>query len=288
MTRQWNWQILRAGSFRLDGGAMFGIIPRVLWEKQAPADEQHRIGLQTNCLLLRDGGDTVLIETGFGDKFAGKDRDIFALEDRWIGDALAEVGVSCEEITHVILTHLHFDHAGGTTRRGDDGAAVPTFPNARLHVQRTEWDDANANKSVMTRTYLPENLQPIQHQIELIEGEHHIAELGIRVFPVPGHTWGQQAVLFEGVNRSAGLEGRFVFPGDVMPTAAHAGPPYNMAYDVLPYQNMLTKADLLRRCRAGEITIIIDHEPGHPCVRVHESADRPGRYTLVPVGESIA
>ncbi len=272
----WRWQLLRAGSFRLDGGTMFGIIPRVLWSKVAPPDELNRITLQTNCLLLDDGERKVLVETGYGNKFDARGREMFGLESRWIGDALSDIGVDRADIDAVVVTHLHFDHAGGLTSVDAPGAAPrPSFPNARIYVQRTEWEDALANKSTMTRTYLRENFDPIADRVELLDGETE-ALPGIRVTPTRGHTWGQQGVLFDDA------DGAVVFPGDVMPTANHVGLAYNMAYDVLPYENLLTKRGLLARCIERDWRIAIDHEPGHPLVKARRHPDRPDQFRLEP------
>lgn len=270
----WRWQLLRAGSFRLDGGAMFGIIPKVLWSRDTPCDDKNRISLQTNCLLLENGSRRVLVESGYGNKSDDKMRAMFEMEDRSVLDALSECGCDPESVTDVVLTHLHFDHAGGVTKvETPGGEPRVSFPNAAIHVQRTEWEDALANKSTMTRTYLRENLEPIADQIRLLEGETEVVD-GLRVLPVPGHTWGQQAVLFEDD------EGLVVFPGDVMPTAAHSGVAYNMAYDILPFENIQTKRRLLDRAASEGWRVVIDHEPGNPIRHVSADAEHPGRYEL--------
>ncbi len=283
MAETWDWKLLRAGSFRLDGGAMFGIIPKALWQRTTDCDDQNRITLQTNCLLLDNGERKVLIETGYGNKFEEKMRAQFALEERSIVDALGEEGVEVDEIDDVVLTHLHFDHAGGLTQRipatspkGID-RIVPTFPNARVHVQRREWDDALANRSTMTRTYLKEHLAPIKNSLGLYNGEvEPIA--GVWVSPAPGHTWGQQSVFF----RDA--DGVVIFPGDVMPTVHHAGLAFNMAYDVEPFTNMQTKAKLLERCVDEGWRWVLDHEPGAGAVvRVARHPERTGIFSLTAV-----
>ncbi len=273
MSQQWNWTVLQAGALRLDGGGMFGVIPRALWSKVTSPDERHRIGLQTNCLLLESNGHRVLVETGCGDKWTEKQRDIFAIEERTVVDALAEQNVHPEAIEHVLLTHLHFDHAGGLTHVDADGDCVRTFPHAEVHVQRSEWQDALAGKSTMTGTYLRSHLDPVQACVQLAEGECAVLP-GISVVPVPGHTWGQQAVLVETV------DGTVCFPGDVMPTRHHVGAPYSMGYDMMPYQNMQTKKWLLDRAVDESWTLVLDHEPDEPVVTVRRAGDW---YELEPV-----
>ena len=265
--------LLRAGAFRLDGGGMFGLVPRVLWSKLVAPDERHRIPVQTNCLLLRDGERTVLVETGYGDKWSDKDRDIWSLERRTVVDALAEVGVEPAQITHVIVTHLHFDHAAALTVLDDDGSLRPTFPNAGIIVQRTEWEDALSNRSTMTRTYLRTHLDPIADRVRCVEGEVEVLP-GVTVWPMPGHTWGQQAIRFDDG------AGTVCFPGDVMPTANHVGSAFSMAYDMLPHENMLRKLELLRRAEGEGWRIVLDHEPGHPVRKAVRDASDPGRFHL--------
>ncbi len=270
---RWSWRLLRAGGFRLDGGSMFGVVPKPVWSRLVEPDDRNRIPLQTNCVLLENGSTKVLVETGYGGKWSEKDRDVFALEPRTVVDALREVGARPGEIDVVVVTHLHFDHAGGLTHVGDGGEPVRSFPNASIVVQQTEWDDARANKSTMTRTYLPGHLEPIENQVRAVDGEVEV-EPGLTVWPMPGHTWGHQAVRF--LDR----DGVVCFPGDVMPTVNHVGPAFNMGYDMQPYRNMRSKARLLRRAAAEGWRLVLDHEPEHPVVRAADDPDRPGRYVL--------
>lgn len=273
----WSWKLLRAGSLGLDGGSMFGVVPKTIWSGLVVPDENNRIPLQTNCLLLEDGTTTILVETGFGDKWTDKERGFYDLERRSVVDALAEVGVEPQQVDRVIVTHLHFDHAAALTRLGSGGEPVPTFPNARIVAQKTEWQDALANKSTMTRTYLKSHLEPVADQVDLVEGEVEIAA-GLTVFPMPGHTWGQQAVRFDDGR------GTVCFAGDVLPTIHHVGFPFNMGYDVLPYQNMQSKKALLERAAGDGWRLVLDHEPGDPVVRVIHDPDRAGRYQLERCG----
>ncbi len=270
----WSWKLLRAGSFGLDGGSMFGVVPKTIWAKLVEPDKNNRIPLQTNCLLLDDGTHRVLIETGFGDKWSDKERGFYDLERRTVVDALRESGCEPDQISHVVVTHLHFDHAAALTRLDAAGNLVSTFPNATVFVQKAEWDDALANKSTMTRTYLRSHLDPIADRLHPLEGEQAILA-GIRTLPMSGHTWGHQAVCFDDEH------GVVCFSGDVMPTIHHASPAFNMAYDVLPHQNMLTKSVLLKRAAAEGWRLVLDHESGDPVVRVEHDPQRAGRFKLV-------
>jgi len=267
----WSWRLLRAGAFKLDAGAMFGLIPKPLWSRRVAPDERNRMPLNTNCLLLERDGHIALIETGLGDKSSDKERDIFAIEARSIVDALHEVDCDPSDIDTVILTHLHFDHAGGVTRlpqqgekpHGDTGA-VRTFPNAEIVVQHQEWEDALAGRSTMHSTYLKEFLEPMREQVRTVEGSEEPL-LGVEVRSLPGHTWGHQGVFIEDA------KGRtLVFPGDLMPTINHAGLTWNMAYDMLPYENMLQKRAFLSEAVRDGWLLALAHEPGEAIVTVEE------------------
>jgi glyoxylase-like metal-dependent hydrolase (beta-lactamase superfamily II) len=312
MTTVYSWRLLRAGAFRLDGGSMFGIIPRVVWSRAAPPDDRGRIPVHHNCLLLqRDGPGNgprlVLVEAGTGDKLDDRSRDLFALQDRSIVDALLETGTEPERIDAVVVTHLHFDHAGGLTRRCRPGespdwtgpascfaGARPdhpvkrTFPNATVHVQQREWADALANKSVMTRTYFRDHLEPIRDQVRTVDSPRPFppgavplrdamppaplalrqSEIlpGISVFLAPGHTWGQQAVKFQDPSGRS-----VVFTPDFLPTVNHVGAAYNLAYDVEPYTSTLTRRWFLHAAADENWTLVLDHEPGDPVRRVRRT-----------------
>lgn len=315
----YRWQLLRAGPLWLDGGGMFGVIPRVVWNRSVPCDEQGRIEVAHNCLLLERVGNAadsprrVLIETGSGDKADSKMRKIFGLTDFSIADAVAAAGVPCEEIEQVIVSHLHFDHAGGLTCLSREGQAADwvgptgfgdilqgvtrTFPNAPITVQRTEWEDAIANRSTMTRTYLRDHLEPIRPHLRLIDSsapfpsghrperdeepplplrERETEVLpGIFVFRVPGHTWGQQAIRF-----TDDLGRTVVFTPDVLPTVHHVGAAYNLAYDQEPYISTVTRHWFLAAAVREDWLLVLDHEPGNPVVRVR--ADGKGWFGLKP------
>lgn len=273
---QWRVTPLRAGGFRLDGGGMFGLIPKTFWSTWIPADESNRIGLACNCLLLEDGTRRVLVETGYGAKWSAKDRGIYLLEERTVVDALAERGVTPSMIDHVIVSHLHFDHAAGLTQLAADGGVEPTFPRATILVQRREWEDALANRSTMTKTYLRTHLDPIRERLTLLDGPGEPLP-GIAVRPLPGHTWGQQGILIRG---GAGI---VAFPADLIPTMHHVHLSASMGYDVLPYENMLNKRAFLAEAASEGWTIALDHDPVAPLVRAVAEAPDMSRFRLEPV-----
>ncbi len=260
-------RFLCGGRLSLDGGAMFGIVPRTLWERVAKPDEAHRVALGTCCLLVETGGRRIVVETGIGDKYDERDRRIYALSDHWLADSLAAVGVDPAEIDLVVLTHLHFDHAGGATRRGAAGRAAPTFPRAAYVVPRGEWDDARTGHYVMSGTYREENLAPLEAsgRLSLVSGEAEIAP-GVRVLPLPGHTRHQQGVRVHGGGRT------LLHLADLMPTSAHVGLRYNMAYDLLPYENMRTKERMLSEAVAGGWTLLCGQDAAWPTWRAQGGA----------------
>lgn len=255
---------------------MFGLIPRVVWMKWFQAgviDDANRMPLQTNSLLLESGGRLVVVEVGIGDKMSAKEHQMYAQEmtpaggPRCIHHALEEVGCRAEDISAVITTHLHFDHAGGLTRRGTGERPVLTFPKATLHTQEQEWADALAGRSTMNKTYLPNHLtEEVRERTLPASGEREVLP-GITVIPVPGHTWGQQVVRIET------SRGPVVFCNDVMPTALHCRPTTNLAYDVEPYTSMIERRKLLERAHREGWRLVLDHEAGHPVFRVEREGE---------------
>lgn len=267
--------LLDGGHLWLDGGAMFGIIPKPLWSRRVEVDDANRMPLAMTCFLVECDGRRVLIETGSGrlEKYGEKERSIFRLSDHWIGDSLAAIGVECESIDVVILTHLHFDHAGGGTIPDGHGGYDVTFPRAKYVVQRGEWEDAVGGYAVMTGTYREENLAPLERAgvLSLVDGEAEIVP-GVSVLALPGHTRYQQGVVFSSGDR------RVVLPADMMPTSAHVGLRYNMGYDLLPYENMLNKEKLLRDVSAGDGHLLLGQDPADAYWRV--TRERGDRYSL--------
>lgn len=278
--------IVNGGRLRLDGGAMFGIIPKALWSRRTTADADNRIELACNCVLLETSGPAAqraLIEVGHGCKYDQKEQQIFAIDpQQWLLPALRAGGVAVEEIEDVILSHLHFDHAGGLTHPGGDpgGPLAPTFPRARVHVQRREFEDARANFGIMTNTYREQNFQAIDDAKawRLLDGPAEVIPR-VQALLTAGHTRGHHSLKIIGEDRTA------VFAGDVLPTAAHVGPPYNMAYDLLPLENRVSKRELLGAAADGDWLLILDHEPQTPVVSVRRVKDW---FELTPVSAAAS
>ena len=245
------------GQFRLDGGAMFGVVPRFLWEKCCPADELNRIQLSLRCLLIQAHGKNILVDTGVGQKNDQKFNRRFAVtHDPSLVGSLHDLGLSAEEMDWVINTHLHFDHAGGNTIRNGDGHIVSTFPKAKYLVQRGEYDDAVFSNERTRASYRRENFQPIMqaNQWEFLEGETELLP-GVSVVVTPGHTQNHQSVKVESEGQVA------FFLGDLIPTVSHLPLPYLMGYDLYPLQTLETKRWVLDRAFQENWLLIFEHDP---------------------------
>jgi glyoxylase-like metal-dependent hydrolase (beta-lactamase superfamily II) len=245
-------EAIEAGAFSLDGGTMFGVVPRALWERQHPADARNRIRLTARCLLVRGPGTVALVDTGMGDEWSDKQRELFALDPAAALLArLEERGLAPGDVTDVVLTHLHFDHAGGLVRRG-----ALTFPRATHHVQRRQWEWAQSPTERDRGSFRPENFALLQDSAQLnrVEGERELWP-GFHVLPTDGHTAAHQSVLVEGGGRSA------LFAGDLIPTAAHLRAAWGMSYDLQPLQLLREKRQLLERAAADGTLVVFDHDP---------------------------
>ena len=235
-------RIFSDGVFRLDGGAMFGIVPKVLWERQKKADERNRVTMDMNCLLIRDADHVVLVETGAGPKLTDKQKQNFGIEDPpRLLDELKTLGVRPEEVTLVINTHLHFDHCGGNTYR-DGERVVPTFPRASYVFQRREWEDAIAPNERTRGSYLPDDYAPLEAagKLELIDESVEILP-GVRLDRVQGHTRGTQTV------RVADRDTTLFFSSDFLPDRHHLPLPWIPAFDLFPLDTLAAKKLILRR-----------------------------------------
>ncbi len=249
-------QLLSDGTFKLDGGAMHGVVPHALWEKQNPTDEKNRILLGLNCLLVDTGREKVLVEPGIGMGHSEKFSSIFCIDKkRTLLSELANLKVSPSEISYVIPTHLHFDHAGGLV---DWSNGKLLFPKARIVVQELEWKAAMNPHPKNQASYLPEFLEPLKKAtLELINGDKEILP-GIRVSLTGGHTHGHQAVFLQGEKNLV------AYPGDLIPTAAHVNPLWTMAYDVEPEQSISMKKVLLKQGVLEKWTFVLVHDPRKP------------------------
>jgi glyoxylase-like metal-dependent hydrolase (beta-lactamase superfamily II) len=262
--------LLSDGTFALDGGAMFGVVPRVVWEKSDPPDEKNRVTLGLNvALVLTEDGKRILVDTGMGDKWTEKERAIYRIErSSTIPGELAARGLGPADIDVVINTHLHFDHAGGNTV-WRSGQAVPTFPRARYVVQRGEWQDATHAHERNRASYREENFRPLEAsgQLDLVEGEAEIAK-GVRVVPVGGHTAHHQMVVITGGGRTLAV------PTDLLPTTSHLPLPFVMSYDLFPVATLEAKRVFLTRAAEEHWDVLFYHDARTPLGRVQRAQDR--------------
>jgi glyoxylase-like metal-dependent hydrolase (beta-lactamase superfamily II) len=264
-----NVHAIQAGGQRLDGGAMFGVVPKPLWERRIPADERNRIQLGMRCLLIEHPSGLILIDSGAGNKENAKFHDIYGVENAGangrtaLEDGLAQVGVSPEQIAFLISTHLHFDHAGGNTFIDEAGVVRPTFPRARYFVQRGEYEFATHPNERTAASYFDRNYVPTLEsgQLELLEGESEIVD-SIGVIVTPGHTPYHQSIVIRSGGETA------IFLGDLVPTHAHLPLPWIMGYDVEPLVTLESKRGLLKRVEQENWTVIFEHDAVVPWGRV--------------------
>jgi glyoxylase-like metal-dependent hydrolase (beta-lactamase superfamily II) len=267
--------LITDGTFRLDGGAMFGVIPRPLWERVAPPDERNRILLAMNSLLIRAAGKWVLVETGAGDKWDAKHVGIYAFQGPpRLPDKLAGRGVPPEKIDIVINTHLHLDHCGWNTRLVN-GKAVPTFPNARYIVQRGELEHAKAPSERDRGSYFPDDFVPIaaSGQWSLLEADTMVVP-GVEVVRVPGHNEHMMCVLLRGGGQTV------FFTADLIPTAAHLPLPWIMGYDLYPLMTLQNKKKWIPEAVRGNWLVIFGHDARTPAGHLRE---KDGAAVLEPV-----
>lgn len=242
--------------FRLDGGAMFGSVPKTLWSKKIAADEANRIQLTCRLMILRGHGRIVIVDLGMGRKWSDKERQIYAIE------ALDEQPIweRCSDVTDVVLTHLHFDHCGGIARWTESGESVPAFPRAATYVQRANLEAAKKPGVRERASYLANNVQPVEalnDRLHLCESDQEILP-GITVHAVNGHTEGLQWIkVGEG-------RGAVVYPADLIPTAHHLGVPYVMGYDLCAKTSMEEKAKFLEQAIAEEWIVVFEHDAHTP------------------------
>jgi glyoxylase-like metal-dependent hydrolase (beta-lactamase superfamily II) len=271
----WTLHSVSGGRFRVDGGTMFGVVPRAVWQKLQPPDDSNRIRNATNCVLARNARHTVLIDTGYGGKCGQREREYMALESgEPILTSLAAIDVDPDDINLVVLSHLHFDHAGGATTATHDDTLEPTFRRARYIVQRTEWEDAISGAPELRNAYPAPWLLPLaEHKrLELIEGDVEILP-GLRAIVTGGHTRGHQAILIESRGETA------FYLGDLCPMTTHVRSLWGMSYDMYPLEVRRRKPELLGQAADNGWWVLWDHDPDVAVSKIQRDAEREFQIT---------
>jgi glyoxylase-like metal-dependent hydrolase (beta-lactamase superfamily II) len=260
------------GTYLLDGGAMFGVVPKSMWSKKVQADERNLMTCGTNSVLVEANGKRVLIETGIGDKLGPRLKAIFENHERLLDDLTAG-GVDAASIDVVINSHLHFDHCGWNTMR-KDGKVVPTFPNAKYYAPRGEWEHGKKQLERDRISYISDNYDPLisSGQMTLVEGTKEIVP-GIWVEPMPGHTRTMQAIIIQSRGETA------CYISDLMPTTAHLDVTWVMAYDLFPLETIENKKKYYERALPGKWLTLFTHDPTTPWARIEKTET--GKYVLV-------
>jgi len=268
------FHMISAGHVLLDGGAMFGVIPRPMWEKKMAPDSRNRITLSMNCLLIHAGGKRILIETGAGDKMNAKFRDLYGIDGPFLDQGLRNYGLNSANIDIVVNTHLHFDHCGGNTRVEMD-KVVPAFPNARYMVHRGEFQHAMNPSERDRASYVPENYAPLEAagRLTLLEDDGEVVP-GVELIRIPGHT----AHMF-GVKLTGGGKTAFLF-ADLVPTTAHLPLPWIMGYDLYPMMTLENKKRWIPEVVREGWLAIFAHDARVPAGYLR---DRDGRWEAEPV-----
>ena len=269
--------LIDAGRLGLDGGAMFGIVPKPLWQRKTTPDDQNRIPLQMRCLLLEGHGRLILVDCGLGDKADDKFRTIYAVDPDapTLAQSLRRAGFGMADVTDLVLTHLHFDHCGGATVRDGDRLRV-AFPNAEVHVQKEHWEWAKVSPREQA-SFLPENLEPLgaSGQLRLIEpyaiggsSQHGDPQLfpNVETVVVHGHTHGQQLLKVIGDDQT------LLFAADLLPTTAHVPLLWNMGYDVEPLKTVAEKETLLPQAADEGWLVLFEHDPETAVARIERTA----------------
>jgi len=242
--------------FHLDGGTMFGVVPKILWSRLVPADENNLITMHLNLLLVRTGEANVLIDTGLGDSLNDKMRKIYGLRaSSNLESELARYDLKPEDISHVVFSHLHADHSSGAIKIDSSGEKALRFPNARHYAQKQEWEDATHPNERTAATYLTDNLIVLQKSgaLETIKGDLQITK-GIRVWKTGGHTPGHQAVIVESKGEV------LICPADIIPMSAHLKAPYIAGVDLNPLETMERKKEIIQRCVNDGWLLAFDHD----------------------------
>ncbi|HEU5131548.1 MAG TPA: MBL fold metallo-hydrolase, partial [Pyrinomonadaceae bacterium] len=260
-------EILQDTEFRLDGGAMFGVVPRKLWARECPPDDENRIRMNMNCVFIDTGAEKILIETGIGNKWNAKQESMYGIDRvRPLSETLTtRTGATADDITIVVNTHLHFDHAGGNTKLDADGKPVAAFPNARYFVSRAELEHADRPSERDRASYLPENWQPLVEsgQLEAKDSDYEVVP-GLTMETIAGHNRSMQCWRLE-------RDGKTMFGfADLVPMRAHVRLPWIMGYDLYPVETLDAKKKLLPQAARENWICMFYHDPDEPLCRVQK------------------
>lgn len=264
---------IETGDFRLDGGAMFGVVPKTLWERGIPADDKNRIPMTMRCLLIKSNntGKVYLIDNGAGTKFNDKMTDIYQLDQsvKNLEASFKEHGFSFDEVTDVIFTHLHFDHCGGTSYYDEENELRHTFKHATYHVVNSHWETATDPNAREKASFLPENINPIKESGRLnLVNDGHEYEPGLSTVTVNGHTKGQQ------LPKITHNENSIVFVADLLPTHVHVPLPWVMGYDMYPAQTLAEKKEFLKRAASEDWNLYLEHDAEQEMIKISNENGR--------------
>ncbi len=260
------------GTFKLDGGAMFGTVPKPVWEKYFRADERNKITLGTNVLVIKSGKNTALVDLGMGDKFDKKLEGIYEIDrTKTLLQDLSEKEIEREAVTHIFITHGHLDHTGWATTYSHD-KIVPTFPNAKYYMQEDTLKEIREPNQKTKPNYNYLNFENLDDHIELLNGDEEVFP-GVELIKSGGHTKGHQVVTLRVGNKT------FIYFGDLIPTSAHIKPAYVMAYDLYPMDTFSKKKEILEKAFEGGWTLFFEHDPATPSAQLADIES----YTLKKV-----
>jgi len=254
-----NLYTIETGDIKLDGGAMFGVVPKTLWSRGIAANENNRISMTMRCLLVESTktGKLYLIDNGVGSKFNEKLMDIYEIDfsEKSLLSSLNFHGFSPIQITDIIFTHLHFDHCGGTTFYDENGEPAFTFPNAKYHINKRHWETAIQPNAREKASFLRENIEPLKSSLNVhLVDDNHEFESGLSTYMANGHTIGQQLPLITDGDRT------LLFVADLLPTHVHVPLPWVMGYDMYPAQTLLEKEQFLQLASDNDWFIFLEHD----------------------------
>ena len=259
--------LFNISNFRVDGGAMFGVVPKALWSRQVKPDENNTIVLSLNSLVIETEGRVILVDTGWGDKQPEKFfRHVYLHGGSGLTEGLAQCGYKPDDITDIIITHLHADHCGGAFINSEDGGVKPVFPNATYHISKEQWEWANESNLREEDAFLPENIRPFDEtgRLNLIEENGELCP-GVMLRLCYGHTPGLIVPVITYRGRT------MIYTGDLIPTTAHIPLIWNMAYDLLPLVTIAEKQEILSEALINDHLLIFQHDPDTECCALTET-----------------